>query len=188
VYVGQKPGASIPASFPASFRQWGDGWQTCLIKKICRYKRVKELSDIRDAHCWAHARREFYRRAESYPKECGEILSLIDELFALEPRGNGFTELANIRRNDSRLVVQKIHKWLLETRTRFLPQEGMVKAIDYCLKYWAGLTLFLKDLSVPLSNNDAERALRHVVMGRKNFSGSKSIDGADIAAVLYTVI
>ena len=66
--------------------------------------------------------------------------------------------------------------------------DGLVKAIDYCLKYWSGLTLFLKDLSVPLSNNDAERALRHVVMGRKNFAGSKSIDGADVAAVLYTVI
>ena len=41
---------------------------------------------------------------------------------------------------------------------------------------------------MPLSNNDAERACRHVVMGRKNFAGSKSIDGADVAAALYTVI
>lgn len=48
--------------------------------------------------------------------------------------------------------------------------------------------MFLKDLSLPLSNNDAERALRHVVLGRKNFAGSKTINGADVAATLYTVI
>lgn len=123
-----------------------------------------------------------------FPKECTEILAMIDELFAIEHRGNGFEDLAKNRKEQSRLVVQKIKQWLLETRTRFLPGDGIVKAIDYCLKYWSGLTLFLKDLSVPLSNNDAERALRHIVMGRKNFAGSKSIDGADVAAVLYTVI
>jgi transposase len=152
------------------------------------YKRVKGLAGVRLAHCWAHARREFFERAPDFPKEAAEILSMIDELFALERRSNGFAELAKIRREESRSVVQKIHKWLLGTRPRFLPKDGIVKAIDYCLKYWPGLTLFLKDLSVPLSNNDAERALRHVVLGRKNFAGSKSIDGADIAAVLYTVI
>jgi len=152
------------------------------------YKRLKQLSEVRLAHCWAHARREFFERSESFPKESAEILSMIDELFALERRANGFTELAQIRRDESRPLAQKIHKWCLATRPRFLPQDGIVKAIDYCLKYWSGLTLFLKDLSVPLSNNDAERALRHVVMGRKNFAGSKSIDGADIAAVLYTII
>jgi hypothetical protein len=118
----------------------------------------------------------------------GRAVALIDELFAIEHRGKGFESLRRARMEESRLVVQRIHKWLLETRARFLPGEGIVKAIDYCLKYWSGLTLFLKDLSVPLSNSDAERALRHVVMGRKNFAGSKSIDGADVAAVLYAVI
>jgi len=53
------------------------------------------------------------------------------------------------------------------------------------LKFWPELTLFLRDLSVPLDNNSAER---HVVMGRKNFGGSKTIDGADVAATLYTAI
>ena len=50
------------------------------------------------------------------------------------------------------------------------------------------MTEFLNDLTLPLSNNDAERALWHVVMGRKNFNGSKTINGADIAASIYTVI
>ena len=43
-------------------------------------------------------------------------------------------------------------------------------------------------MSVPLSNNDAERTLRHAVVGRKNYYGSKTINGADLAATLFTVI
>lgn len=69
-----------------------------------------------------------------------------------------------------------------------MPGDGIVAAISYSLKLWYELTLFLRDLSVPLSNNDAERALRHVVMGRNNFNGSKTINGADTAASIYTVI
>lgn len=58
----------------------------------------------------------------------------------------------------------------------------------YTLKLWHGLKLFLDDPKIPLSNNDAERALRHAVMGRKNFYGSKTINGADVTATLYTII
>jgi hypothetical protein len=50
------------------------------------------------------------------------------------------------------------------------------------------MTLFLEDLTVPMTNNDAERALRHAVIGRKNYAGSKTINGADTAATLFTII
>jgi hypothetical protein len=64
----------------------------------------------------------------------------------------------------------------------------MRKAINYLLNRFPGFKLFLKDVSIPLSNNDAERALRHGVMGRKNFYSSKTVNGAVVAATLYTVI
>jgi transposase len=41
---------------------------------------------------------------------------------------------------------------------------------------------------IPLTNNEAERSIRQAVMGRKNFYGSRSIDGADLAALIYTII
>ena len=50
------------------------------------------------------------------------------------------------------------------------------------------LTLFLEIPEVPLTNNEAERTIRQAVMGRKNFYGSRSIDGADVAAIIYTII
>jgi hypothetical protein len=152
------------------------------------YNRFKKRGKIRVGHCWAHARREFYELEASYPEQVGEIVPMIDELFAIEGKARSFDELRVLRKTESLALTNCIYKWLFATRSKFIPSQGIVKAIDYSLKFWPELTMFLKDLSLPLSNNDAERALRHVVLGRKNFAGSRSIDGADIAATLYTVI
>ena len=84
--------------------------------------------------------------------------------------------------------MKEIYEWLLKEREKHLPSSGMIKAIDYGVGRWKQLTAFLTCLALPLTNNDAERALRHSVLGRKNFAGSKSIDGADTAATLYTII
>jgi transposase len=152
------------------------------------YNRVRKISAIRLGHCWSHARREFFERLGDFPAEVKTAIEMIDELFRIERACKTFEELRSARKTQSIPQLEKLRKWMLSTRTKFLPGHGITKAIDYCLKLWPGLTLFSKDLTLPLSNNDAERALRHVVMGRKNFLGSKSIDGADTAATLYTVI
>jgi transposase len=62
------------------------------------------------------------------------------------------------------------------------------KALAYLLSHWQGLTLFLEDASVPLDNNPAERALRGLVVGRKNRYGSRSQRGADASAIFYSLI
>ena len=152
------------------------------------YNRVKRIEGIRHAMCWAHARREFHDRKGDYPKESTEFGRLVEELYAIEDRAESFEQLGHLRATESKLVVERLRSWLWETKSRYLGSEGLSSAIDYCLKFWPELTLFLRDLSVPLDNNSAERAERHVVMGRKNFGGSKTIDGADVAATLYTVI
>ena len=64
-----------------------------------------------------------------------------------------------------------------------LPGSKMGKAINYMLTLWEGLTRFLKDPRIPLDNNAAERALRGVVVGRKNHYGSKSKRGTEVAAI-----
>ena len=152
------------------------------------YNAIKKNEKIRLQQCWAHARREFFDLRSAYPKEVGEIVPIIDELFAIEGKAKIFDELRRLRKTESVDVVRRIQEWLFNERQKQFPQSGISKAINYCLKFWSELTWFLKDCSVPLSNNDAERALRHVVMGRKNFAGSKTINGADTAASLYTVI
>jgi hypothetical protein len=85
-------------------------------------------------------------------------------------------------------IIQEIKTWLLEPRESARRGSHLLKAIEYPLKYWNGLTLFLADTRVPLTNNEAERKIRHAVMGRKNFYGSRTHNGADTAATLYTII
>jgi transposase len=62
------------------------------------------------------------------------------------------------------------------------------EAITYLNNQWDGLCVFLDDPRVALSNNAAERCVRGPVVGRKNFAGSKSVRGTEVAAVLYTLL
>ena len=166
-----------------------DGYEgSVLTDGFSGYNRIKNHPNYRVGHCWAHARREFYERYDSYPNATEKIIHLIDKLFAIEGRAKSFEQLRELRKTESKKIIDELYLCLLETRIKFLPSEGISSAINYTLKFWKELTLFLDDLSLDLSNNDAERALRHIVMGRKNFGGSKTITGADVAATLYTVI
>jgi transposase len=152
------------------------------------YNRLQKMKGIRIANCWSHARRKFYDIRENYPAECDEVLQFIDDLFAIERKAKEWDELKRLRKEESAPLIDKIRNWLFEKKVLHLPQSGFTKAVEYMLKHWPGLTAFLDDVRIPLSNNDVERAIRHGVMGRKNFYGSKTINGADVAAVLYTVI
>jgi len=152
------------------------------------YNPIRKNSKIRVGHCWSHVRREFIERLDDYPSQCEEAIALIDELFAIEAQAKDFDGLRRLRKTRSRQIVDTFRNWCFETLPKFLDDEGISEAIKYTLNHWKELTLFLKDVSVPISNNEAERTIRHPVLGRKNFNGSKTINGADTAATLYTII
>jgi transposase len=152
------------------------------------YNRLKKDPRLRLGACWAHARREFFERLDDFPEEAREGVAIIDKLFAIEAKGKSFEQLREVRRANSKAVLDELRAWMAKTAPKHLPESGIRKAINYTVKLWPELTRFAEDLRLPLSNNDAERALRHIVMGRKNFNGSKTINGADTAASIYTVI
>jgi transposase len=152
------------------------------------YSRLpRELKGVRQGGCWGHARREFFERIDDF-SEAADFVEMVDKLYEIEDKALTFEHLAELRRTESKALIDQMHAWLWDVKQRYLKGDGIVAGANYCLKRWKQLTLFLTDLSVPLDNNYAELALRHIVMGRKNFAGSRSIDGADIAATLYTVI
>ncbi len=150
----------------------------------------KQGKKFRLAHCWAHVRRKFVAIEDQYPEECGEILDLIGELYAVErniPPGASGDELRRrVRDEQSRPIVAKIHDWALQTRP--LPESTLGKAIAYMGNLWEGLKLFLDDPAVSLDNNFTERAIRGVVVGRKNHYGSRSERGTEVAALFYSLI
>ncbi len=153
------------------------------------YDRMKRETKCVLAHCWAHARRNFYEIRENHVEDCRAILQMMDELFAVEREARTFEQLKALRRQKSRAIVDQIKRWCQEKNAKYLlTDDEMGKSIRYLLNNWPEFTVFLDDVSVPLSNNHAERSLRHTVLGRNNFYGSKTINGADVAADHYTII
>ena len=99
-----------------------------------------------------------------------------------------FAELKILRETKSASIVTNLKRLLLEEHPRSRDGSQKRKAIQYISKRWPGLEMFLADVRVPLSNNEAERTICHAVMGRKNYYGSGSHTGAATAATLFTVI
>jgi transposase len=150
------------------------------------------------AHCWSHVRRKFLEVQDFYRGPCDEIVSLLGELFAIErglptlrrvpneTLGETLRVIGDVRATQSRPIIVRIRDWAYAQRCT--PESGLRKAIDYMLGLWTGLTRFLDDPRVPLTNNLAERELRTVVVGRKNHYGSKSRRGTEVAAILYSLL
>lgn len=143
---------------------------------------------FRLAHCWAHVRRRFVELEELYPAPVGEVLRLIGELYSVErdAKTGPPEELLRVRRERSKPILRQIQDWALSTHA--LPQSGLGKAIAYMGSVWNGLQVFLDDPHVELDNNRTERALRGVVIGRKNHYGSRSHRGTEVAALFYSLI
>lgn len=150
------------------------------------YNVVAELG-IKQGYCWAHARREFIP-LEGHDPTVKPILDLMDELFAIEREAKTLADVGRLRQTKSKPVIEKLKNLLLEEHPRSRPGSQKRKAIEYATKRWDGLTLFLTETKLPLSNNEAERTIRHAVVGRKNYYGSGNHVGAETAATLFTVI
>jgi transposase len=150
---------------------------------------------LRLANCWAHVLRKFREIEGNFPVQCGEILGLIGDLYAIERKAEGGGAFpgdaeaqqrrAHLRNAESRPLLEKIRTWALSQGG--LRRSELGKAIRYTLKRWEGLSRFLEDPLVPLDNNAVERALRGPVVGRKNHYGSKSKRGTEVAALFYTL-
>ena len=147
----------------------------------------KNINQNRLGLCHAHARRYFFEIKENYP-EVEYMLEKYRELFKIEKLAKDFSELLELRKKKSQVIIDEMKIWLLENLITSRNETKFKSAIEYSLNHWTELTVFLEDAFIPLTNNEAERTIRQAVMGRKNFYGSRSIDGADLAAILYTLI
>ena len=139
------------------------------------------------AHCWAHVRRKLVEAEAAYP-QASEALEEIAKLYAIEAELAGATPEARLvaRRERSLPLVGALRAWL--DGVRALPESALGKAIGYADGLWPGLVRFLDDPAIPIDNNATERAMRGVVLGRKNHYGSKSLRGTQVAALFYSLV
>jgi len=114
----------------------------------------------------------------------------INELFEIEREINGKTpdERKAMRQEKSRPLVEALGIWLREQRARVSTKSDIGKAINYSLNRWVAFIRFLDDGRICLSNNAAERALRGVAVGRRNWTFAGSDEGARRAAHVFSLV
>lgn len=147
---------------------------------------------LRLAGCWAHARRYFVRAKEKGDSRAREVLALIGELYAVEAEADACADSAERRRtrrqDQSRPILDQLEKLLRKLAPKAVPKSHLGRAVTYLSNQWALLTAFLEDGRLPLDNNAAERALRAIAIGRKNWLFCGSFEHAALSANLFTVV
>jgi len=138
--------------------------------------------------CWAHARRYVEKAKAVEPAFATEVLLEIAALYRIEEQiaGRPEPERREVRQSQSAAQVQRIFA-LLESRT-FRPKSPMYKAIYYILHNRGQLMCYTQDPSFPIDNNTAERAIRRVAIGRKNWLFLGSETGGETAAILISLL
>lgn len=124
------------------------------------------------------------------PTLAHEGLVRIGELFRVEAEVNGRSALRRRRMRQTRTVpvLTELKSWMSETLAKVSAKSPMAKAIGYSLGNWTALTNFVDDGRIDAHNNTAERALRGVAIGRKNYLHVGSDAGGHTAAVMYTLV
>ena len=146
---------------------------------------------IIEAACWAHSRRKFFELARLRKMPIAiEAVVRIDALFAIEREINGqpAAQRLAVRRSRSKPLIDAFETWLRGERKKLSPKGPLAKAIDYQFNHWKAFTRFLDDGRICLSNNAAERAIRGIAVGRRNWTFCGSDTGGHRAAVMYTLI
>ena len=155
------------------------------------FHHLYEGGRIQEAACWAHVRRHFYDLQVAHTSPlAGEALKRIAELYAIEAdiRGRPPEERRQVRRTRARPLLDSLHDWLQATLSRVSRKSEIAGAIRYALGRWSALLRYCEDGNIEIDNNAAERALRAVALGRKNYLFAGSDSGGERAAAIYGLI
>jgi len=145
------------------------------------------------ANCWSHVRRKFFEIMKDQPI-AKEAVKRIAEMYHLESeakhasKGNPLEALAEARRTLIGPKVTAFFEWLEERSHFVLPKSALGVAINYTLTRRVHLERFLEDPRIPMDNNQSERDLRHVAVGRKNWNFAGSYEGAEKLATFFTLL
>jgi len=155
------------------------------------FDQIYAAGNIREAACWAHVRRKFYDIQVAHKSAVAtEALERIAALYAIEKEIHGHSpEERRASRNErSRPLLESLRQWLEEILGRLSKKSDTAMAVGYALGRWEALLRYCDDGHLEIDNNAAERSLRAVALGRKNYLFAGSDRGGKSAAVLYSLI
>lgn len=157
------------------------------------------LASVTRLACWSHVRRKFSDLRDTY-QHARDLVTACDAVFRVEREAKHAIKRQELsgdaadalhrdyRQRDGALAVANV-KAILERIAPLYPDNmKMFAAIRYALKLWPSLIAYLASGDLPMSNNDCERAIRPIAIGRKNYLFVGSEDGGEHAAIWYTII
>ena len=155
------------------------------------FHHLYEGGQIQEAACWAHVRRKFYELQVAHASPiAAAAIERIAALYAIETeiRGRPPAERLQVRSARARPLLESLHSWLEKTLSQVSRKSEIAAAIRYALSRWRALLRYADDGRLEIDNNAAERALRAVALGRKNYLFAGSDAGGERAAVIYSLI
>ena len=147
--------------------------------------------DIYEVACWAHARRKFHEIHVLHASPTTtQALERIGALYAIEEqiRGKPADLRREVRQTRAKPMLDEFEKWMEKALRSLSPKSETAGAIRYALSRWRALTRYVGDGHLEIDNSAAERALRAVALGRKNYLFAGSDAGGERAAAFYSLI
>jgi hypothetical protein len=155
------------------------------------FNRLYESGGITEIACWAHVRRKFHDLYEAHQSPIAkEALERIGELYEIEReiRGRSPDERKKVRQDRAGPRLEDLQGWLKGCLAKLSNKSEVTVAIHYALGRWTPLLRYCDDGTLEIDNNAAERALRAVALGRKNYLFAGSNTGGERAAAMYTLM
>ena len=155
---------------------------------------ARKMSDnaqaVIEVACWAHARRKFFEAKETDGKRSAQMLEMIRQLYAVEDEARAMTHDARreLRKQKSVPILATIKTWLDTEKPIVVGRSKMHEAITYALNQWEALSRYVEQGYLNIDNNAAERALKRVAIGRKNWLFAGHDEAGKSHARLWTLI
>ncbi|MGE0273501.1 MAG: IS66 family transposase [Alphaproteobacteria bacterium] len=146
---------------------------------------------VTEAACWAHVRRKFHDIAQATGSPIAtEAINRIGALYGIEKQINGRPAEERRRERQARAgpLLQELHQWLQATLSTVSNKGEPATAIKYALTRWSALTRYADDGRIEIDNNAAERSIRPIALGRKNWLFAGSDAGGKRAAAISSLI
>ena len=152
------------------------------------YDGIYATKDVKEVACWAHARRKFVDAQSTDSARAVNAVARIRLLYDVEEeaKDRSPTERYALRQERSKPTLEAFESWLREEHRTVLPKSPIGEAIAYALSNWQALIRYTEDGDLSIDNNGAERALRSIAVGRKNWLFCGSDRGGETASVLYS--
>ncbi|QOZ49695.1 hypothetical protein XH83_39470 (plasmid) [Bradyrhizobium sp. CCBAU 53351] len=164
-------------------------------RRLCRLRlaggRCEGAGQIQLAYCLVHARRNFVRVHKTTNSPfAAEVIERIAAVYAIEERirGLGAGERRAARQAETKPLMEALKARLIAVKDGISRRSTLIKAIDYMLERWQGLTAFLDDGRLEADTNTVERSIRPIAIGKKNslFSGDEG--GGETWSILSSLL